>query len=225
MKRKSDSSLAYVKRSRKVSSKLRYSKVSFGTLQRSLIIDIPITNGASPVYGFSFSAAGVYNNGTLSSFPGGTDIGNAYDAYRIMKVKACFIYNQNNSNVNQYGETLPYITTAVDQDSDGIPSGISSLLQRDNCITANFGEGGGLRHTRIFVPKVAATVYGGSVNLGYMEPKAYQWVSTAVLGSTGDARHYGLLTVIENQNQTILTGTNGNLRCFFTVYFETKHGQ
>ena len=184
------------KRARAVSKKIKLFRVprgSFGTLVRSIAVDQTIVNGTTTGSGLAVNSSGVYINDTLTSWAGATDISNAYDAYRITKVIVEFTYNQNTSNVNQTATTMPWIYTAPDYDDAGgaLAANVTknNILQKDGIRVRNFSENGGLRHVVKYVPKIAIQAYGAAT--GYMEPKAYQWVSTGTLG-TGDPKHYGL---------------------------------
>lgn len=198
------------------------------TFFRSGYADLTVANQSALPYGFAFNSSGFYINDTLNSWSGATDISNAFDAYRINKVVVEFTYNQNTSNVNQSANTLPWLFSAVDYDDAGGVAGANitraAIVQKDGARVDNFGTGGGNKIVRSFVPKIAVAAYATAAVTGYMEPKAKQWISTGTLG-TGDPKHYGLWTFLDNSDQTANTGTNGYCRIFIKVYFEAKHAQ
>ena len=101
---------------------------------------------------------------------------------------------------------------------------MANITQRDDFRCNNFGEGGGFRMIRTFVPKIAQLAYGSATASAYVEPKPYQWVSMGTL-ATSDAQHYGLKVLIEDQNETGSTANNGYIRFLVRSWFEVKHGQ
>ena len=224
MKRKSECSLPYAKRVRKSNALARRSKISFGTVQRSLVYDFPILNGATVDLGIAVNSQTAQIGGTVVPFQGGGDISAMYDAYRIMKVRVEIMYNNNSSSVNQTTYTLPYISSAVDVD-DVTTSSLANITQRDDYRCNNFGEGGGFKMIRTFVPKVSGLLYASSVASGYLEPKAYQWVSTGLNPTFTDPLHYGLKVLVEDGNESSTTGNNGYCRVLVKAYFEVKHAQ
>ena len=76
-----------------------------------------------------------------------------------MKVQVSCMYNNNSSGVSQTVTTLPYISSAVDVDDVNV-STLADISQRDDFRSNNFGEGGGFRMIRTFVPKIAQQAYG-----------------------------------------------------------------
>lgn len=196
-------------------------RVSYGSIVRSGYTDLSILQGTGVGHGMSFTSAGFYVDGTLANFNGGTDIGNAFDAYRIKAAYLHFVFNQNQSAVAVTSTTLPYLYVANDYD-DVTTLSLADVLQRDG--VKQFQLCGDVCKWKV-VPKVAAAAYGTTAVSAYMEPKAMQWVSTGAISGLTDAQHYGTKFYVDATKMTGTGASIGNLRVFVTVYYDLKHAQ
>lgn len=203
-------------------------------ITRSGYRDFQQNHASQNLYGIAWNSTGfavTQNNNTYAatSWAGGTDISSTFDAYRIIAVQLKFNFNQNNSNENSVAETLPYMYVAKDYDDINSSAGTATnLLQKPDCAQVVLGRQSSSKYdyATTVVPKVAPLAFSTTVASGYMEPKAYQWISTSsgLSGTFTDPWHYGIQFFIDCSQMTGTPGVAiGNVRVFMKVFFELKH--
>lgn len=146
----------------------------------------PITGTTSPT-GFG----GLYNYGLgtafrLSDIKSVADWTNMYDAYRINKI-VCEVEFMNNA-AQASGQTgiLPTLYMVYDQDSAGVPPGLTTIQGQQNVKRHCVGDKGKCRFSIAFRPRVQNIVAAPSTQYAIAKPG--QWLNCA---STG-INHFGL---------------------------------
>jgi hypothetical protein len=200
---------------------------------RSTFIEFNIASQTQTSFGLAFNSTGVLsttNNNTLAiqAWAGGNDIGNLYDAYRLVCAKVRYDFNQDSGTVGQLGQSMPYLYAAIDYDDINTAAGtVVEILQKPGVKQCVMGRGTakGADMYMTVTPKVAVAAYASSIANGYLEPRAKQWVSTST-GLTGqfvDPPHYGIKHYFDTSTNTTGAGVSlGRLRMFVTCYFEMK---
>jgi hypothetical protein len=178
--------------------------------------------GTSPITGTNSATGftGLYNYGMACAFRLG-DVKNVanwtdmYDAYRINKVVCEVEFIQNQALAQGLG-VLPTLYMVYDQDSAGVPPGLSQIQQQQNVKRYCVGDKGRTRFSIACRPRIQNIVAAPSTQYAIAKPGA--WLNCA---STG-INHFGLKFYITDLNVPGITGFECAVKFQFTYYISFR---
>jgi len=149
--------------------------------------------GTSPIAGTNSPTgfAGLYNYGMATAFrlsdvKSVADWTNMYDAYRINKVVCEVEFMNNSSQASGLTGVLPTLYMVYDQDSAGVPPGLTTIQQQQGVKRCCVGDKGRTRFSIACRPRIQNIVAAPSTQYAIAKPGA--WLNCA---STG-INHFGL---------------------------------
>jgi len=206
---------------------------SLSRATRSGYKDFDVFASGVQEYGFGVNAAGFqYTNNvvtpTTQTWNGSANIPDLYDAYRILGFQITATFNQNVSAVtNGVVQTLPFMYVCKDYTDINTVSGSSAeLMQKPDTIQICLGRTSSRSYDYkgFVVPKISQTAFSSGTTVGYIQPKAYQWISTTNhTGNYIDCPHFGIKFLIDASQMTAPgTFKIGTIRFYIKAFFEMK---